>query len=64
MITDALRAGDRVWFWHDDGMTGTQVRVTVVRVNRKSVTVRSERTGRVWRIEPDMLDGRVNPDDE
>ena len=48
--------GDVVNRWHDTGAFGNRmVFGEVVRVNRKTITVRWE-GGRVWRIEPQHLE--------
>ena len=51
-----LKKGDIVNRWHDTGAFGYQmVFGEVIRVNRKTVTVRWERN-RIWRIEPHHID--------
>lgn len=51
-----FKKGDVVNRWHDAGCMGMQmVFGEVIRVNRRTVTVRWERN-RVWRIEPQHIE--------
>ena len=51
-----FKVGDVVNRWHDSGCMGmTMVFGEVIRVNRKTITVRWERN-RVWRIEPHHIE--------
>ena len=57
----ALRPGDRVFHWWDTGAFGaTQMPMTVVRVNRTTVTVRADNSGEVRRVPFEAIDGCVD----
>lgn len=51
--------GDRVWRWWDNGLSGTNQPLTVVRVNRKSITVDTDQGSR-FRIDPAAIEGFVD----
>lgn len=58
MDTKSLKPQERVFRWWDAGFEMTQQPLTVIRVNRKTVTVRTDQ-GSIFRISPDRLDGYV-----
>jgi hypothetical protein len=57
MAANTYAPGDRVWRWWDSGAFGHEVQpLTVVRVNQKTLTVRT-RHGDQFRIEPRLIEG-------
>lgn len=60
----AYEPGDRVYRWWDSGAFGSYPQpLTVVRVNRATVTVDTDDGGR-FRIRPDLIAGRVHWDED
>lgn len=58
-LTD-LHPNDRVYRWWDSGAFGAQIQaLTVVRVNRVTVTVRTD-AGNTFRLSPADVAGRVD----
>lgn len=57
-----LAPGDRVYRWWDAGIHMDIQPLTVVRVNRKTATVRTTQ-GNDFRIDPYHLEGRYTEDD-
>jgi hypothetical protein len=56
-----LKADDRVYRWWDAGSTVDLQPLTVVRVNRKTVTVRTDQ-GNSFRTSPENLTGFYTDD--
>jgi len=60
LVTTHLFPGQRVWRWFDTGAFGSDVQpLTVVRVNRCTVTVRTD-YGSTFRIPADTIEGEYN----
>lgn len=56
MTMGDIKKGDRLYVWHDTVAFGmTQWAGTVVRVNRKTVTMLMDHRDKPTRIYPDML---------
>lgn len=56
MDASQLKSNDRVYRWWDAGSTVDLQPLTIVRVNRATVTVRTDQ-GNVFRMSPDGLAG-------
>ena len=55
---NAYKVGDRVFRWWDSGAFGAQLQpLTIVRVNRVTVTVRTDH-GSTFRMPPGLIAGR------
>lgn len=65
MRLEDMTPGDRVYRYWDTGAFGVDLQpLTVVRVNRVTVTVRTDQGGQ-FRCSPDMIEGHVHwPEDE
>lgn len=62
MNIDALHTGDRVYrYWYSYPTKADPQPLTVVRVNRVTVTVRTD-SGSTFRIDPDSIVGTWNED--
>jgi hypothetical protein len=60
----SLQPGERVYRWWDDGWHGSVQPLTVIRVNRMTVTVRTDE-GSSFRLPHADVEGRVDwPEDD
>lgn len=60
---DTYKPGDRVYRWWDTGALGVSLQpLTVVRVNRKTITVRTDE-GTVGRLRPEDIQGHYTEED-
>lgn len=59
---DIFAPGDRIYRWWDSGAFGADIQpLTVVRVNHKTITVRTDQ-GSQFRMRPDDIVGRWTED--
>lgn len=59
MDVSTLKPGDRVWWWWETNLSPAQVAVTVVRVNRKTVTVLNGWNEQI-RVRHEVIEGLVD----